>query len=83
VASKSDLRLHRKSWDQELAAKVEELAAQVKIVQLMASDIEGVNITGKPMRQTASSVSGSVQQTMLKNVKVTGDIDLGDLTQET
>jgi hypothetical protein len=34
------------------------------------------------MKQTAPSVSGSVEQTVLKNVKVTGDIDLGDLTQE-
>jgi hypothetical protein len=34
------------------------------------------------MKQTAPSVSGSVEQRMLKNVKVTSDIDLGDLTQE-
>jgi hypothetical protein len=72
--------------NQELAAKIEELAAQAKIgsksVQVMASDIEGINIRAKSMRQTAASGSGSVEQTMLKNVKVTGDIDLGDLTQE-
>ena len=74
------------SNNQELAAKVEGLAAQAKIgsksVQVMASDIEGVNLRAKSMKQTAPSVSGSVEQTMLKNVKVTGDIDLGDLTQE-
>ncbi|MEI6331951.1 MAG: hypothetical protein ACOYN8_03245 [Pseudanabaena sp.] len=74
------------SNNQELAAKVEELAAQAKIgfksVQVMASDIEGVNLRAKSMKQTAPSASGSVEQTMLKNVKVTGDIDLGDLTQE-
>ncbi len=35
------------------------------------------------MRQKAPSDAYSVEQTMLKNVKVTGDIDLGDLTQET
>lgn len=73
------------SSNQELAAKVEELAAQAiapKIVQVMASDIEGVNLRAKSMKQTATSGSGSVEQTMLKNVKVTGDIDLGDLTQE-
>ncbi|MBD2177915.1 hypothetical protein H6F42_13425 [Pseudanabaena sp. FACHB-1998] len=68
--------------NQQLAAKVEELAAQTKIVQVMASDIEGVNLQAKSMKQTAPSGSGSVEQTMLKNVKVTGDIDLGDLTQE-
>lgn len=34
------------------------------------------------MRQKAPSDSDSVEQTMLKNVKVTGDIDLDDLTQE-
>jgi hypothetical protein len=34
------------------------------------------------MKQTAPSVSGLVEQTMLKNLTVTGDIDLGDLTQE-
>jgi len=74
------------SNNQELAAKVEGLAAQAKIgsksVQVMASDIEGVNLRAKSMKQTAPSASGSVEQTMLKNVKVTGDIDLGDLTQE-
>jgi hypothetical protein len=70
------------SSNQELAAKVEAAAAKAKIVQVMASDIEGVNLRAKSMRQTAPSGSGSVEQTMLKNVKVTGDIDLGDLTQE-
>lgn len=74
------------SSNQKLAAKVEELATQVKIVpsisQTIASDIEGVNLRAKSMKQTAPSGSGSVEQTMLKNVKVTGDIDLGDLTQE-
>ncbi|TYQ24804.1 hypothetical protein PseudUWO311_17440 [Pseudanabaena sp. UWO311] len=72
--------------NQELAARVEELAAQAiiapKIVQVMASDIEGVNLRAKSMKQTAPSGSSSVEQTMLKNVKVTDDIDLGDLTQE-
>jgi hypothetical protein len=72
--------------NQELAAKVEALATEAKIVpkiaQVMASDLEGVNLRAKSMKQTAPSVSGSVEQTMLKNVKVTGDIDLGDLIQE-
>ena len=74
------------SSNQDLAAKVEELAAKAKIapkiVQVMASDIEGVNLRAKSMKQTAPLGSVSVEQTMLKNVKVTGDIDLGDLTQE-
>lgn len=34
------------------------------------------------MKQAAPSNSSLVEQTVLKNVKVTGDIDLGDLTQE-
>lgn len=49
---------------------------------MIASDIDGVNLRAKSMKQTALSVSGSVEQTMLKNVKVTGDMDLGDLTQK-
>lgn len=53
-----------------------------KIVQVMASDIEGASLKAKSMKQTAPPGSGSVAQTMLKNVKITGDIDLGDLTQE-
>ncbi len=70
------------SSNQDLAAKVEALAVQAKVVQVMASDIEGVNLRAKSMKQTAPLGSSSVEQTMLKNVKVTGDIDLGDLTQE-
>lgn len=72
--------------NQALAAKVEELAAKAniapKVVQVMASDLEGANLRAKSMKQTAPLVGGSVEQTMLKNVKVTGDLDLGDLTQE-
>jgi hypothetical protein len=72
--------------NQALAAKIEALAIQAKvapkIVQVMASDLEGENLRAKSMRQTAPEGSGSVEQTMLKNIKVTGDIDLGDLTQE-
>ncbi|MFM7603279.1 MAG: hypothetical protein ACKO7R_19100 [Pseudanabaena sp.] len=68
--------------NKELAAQVEAVAAKAKIVQVMASDIEGVNLRATSMKQTAPSGSRLVEQTMLKNVKVTGDIDLGDLTQE-
>ena len=68
--------------NQDLADKVEAVAAKAKVVQVMASDIEGVNLRAKSMKQTAPLGSSSVEQTMLKNVKVTGDIDLGDLTQE-
>jgi hypothetical protein len=52
-----------------------------KIVQVMASGIEGTNLRAKTMTQTAPAGSESVEQTMLKDVKVTGDIDLGDLSQ--
>jgi hypothetical protein len=52
-----------------------------RIVQVMASGIEGTNLKVKSMKQTAPAGSESVEQTMLKDVKVTGDIDLGDLSQ--
>jgi hypothetical protein len=63
-----------------LQAKLPDVKAG-KIVQVMASGIEGTNLRAKSMKQTAPSGSESVEQTMLKDVKVTGDIDLGDLTQ--
>ncbi|MBD2386473.1 hypothetical protein [Cylindrospermum sp. FACHB-282] len=53
-----------------------------RIVQVMASEIEATNLKAKSMKQTAPHAADSVEQTMLKNVKATGDIDLGDLTQE-
>ena len=53
-----------------------------KIVQVMASDIEANNLKAKSMKQTAPLDAELVEQKMLNNVKVTGDIDLGDLIQE-
>ena len=53
-----------------------------RIVQVMATDIEANNVKAKSMKQKAPLDAESVEQTMLKNVKVTGDIDLGDLSQE-
>jgi hypothetical protein len=53
-----------------------------KTVQVIISDLEASSLKAKSMKQTASSDAESVEQTMLKNVKVMGDIDLGDLTQE-
>jgi hypothetical protein len=63
-----------------LQAKLPDVKAG-KIVQVMASGIEGTNLRAKSMTQTAPAGSESVEQTMLKDVKVTGDIDLGDLSQ--
>jgi len=69
---------------QDLAAKVEALSSQAmpqsKTVKIMLQDLEGENLRIKSMRQKAPS--GSAEMTMIKNVKVTGDIDLGDLIQE-
>ena len=48
----------------------------------MATDIEATNLKAKSMQQKAPLDAEFVEQTMLKNVKVTGDIDLGDLSQE-
>jgi hypothetical protein len=53
-----------------------------KTVQVIISDLEASSLKAKSIKQTAASDAESVEQTMLKNVKVTGDIDLGDLTQE-
>ena len=53
-----------------------------KAVQVILSDLEASSLKAKSIKRTASSDADSVEQTMLKNVKVSGDIDLGDLTQE-
>lgn len=52
-----------------------------KILQVMASDIEGASLKAKSMKQMAPMGSNDVEQIMLQNVKVSGDIDLGDLSQ--
>ncbi len=64
-----------------LKAKMNEESTR-KIVQVMAIDLEGSSLKVKSMRQKAPAGSGNVEQTMLKNVKITGDIYLGDLSQE-
>jgi hypothetical protein len=63
-----------------LQAKLPDIKAG-RIVMVMASGIEGTNLKVKSMKQTAPPGSASVEQTMLNDVKVTGDIDLGDLSQ--
>ena len=63
-----------------LQAKLTDVKAG-KILQVMASGIEGGNLKAKSMTQTAPPGSDSVEQIMLKDVKVSGDIDLGDLSQ--
>jgi hypothetical protein len=52
-----------------------------KILQVMASDIEAVNIKAKSMKQMVPKASSVVEQIMLNNVNISGDIDLGDLIQ--
>jgi hypothetical protein len=64
-----------------LQAKLPDIKAG-RIVQVMASGIEAVgNLEVDSMKQTAPAGSPSVEQKMLTDVKVTGNIDLGDLTQ--
>ena len=63
-----------------LQAKLPDVKAG-KIIQVMASGIEATNLKAKSMTQTAPPGSDSVEQIMLKDVKVSGDIDLGDLSQ--
>jgi hypothetical protein len=53
-----------------------------KILQVMASDIEAVNLKAKSMKQIVPKASSVVEQIMLSNVNISGDIDLGDLIQE-
>jgi hypothetical protein len=53
-----------------------------KIFQVMASDIKAVNLKANSMKQTSPKTGNVVEQTMLKNVNVSGNIDLGDLTQD-
>lgn len=53
-----------------------------RIVQVMANEIEATNLKAKSMQQKAPLAADSKEQRMLENVKATGDIDLGDLTQE-
>jgi hypothetical protein len=70
--------------DAEPNAKFQEELPEVKagkILQVMARDIEGASLKAKSMTQTAPTDSDNVEQIMLQNVKVTGDIDLGDLSQ--
>jgi hypothetical protein len=53
-----------------------------KIFQVIASDIKAVNLKANSMKQTSPKTGKAVEQTMLKNVNVSGNIDLGDLTQD-
>ena len=64
-----------------LRAKMNEESTR-KIVQVMAIDLEGRSLKVKSLKQKAPTGNSEVEQTMLKNVKITGDIDLGDLSQE-
>jgi hypothetical protein len=52
-----------------------------KILQIMASGIKGTKLKAGSIRQTAPADSMNVEQRMLENVEISGDIDLGDLSQ--
>lgn len=70
--------------DAEPNVKFQEKLPDVKagnFLQVMARDIEGASLKAKSMTQTAPAGSDNVEQIMLQNVKVLGDIDLGDLSQ--
>ncbi len=74
--------------DAEIAEVVDALAAEVlpqipsKVVQVMAVGIKGKSLTAKDLIQEAASGSTDVNQQMLKDVEVEGDINLGNLTQK-
>jgi hypothetical protein len=70
--------------DAEPNVKFQEKLPEVeagKILQVMACDIEGASFKAKSMKQKPPTGSDNVEQIMLNNVKVTGDVDLGDLSQ--
>jgi hypothetical protein len=52
-----------------------------KIVQVMLDGFEGNDLTVKSAKQKAPDGSASVEQKMFTNMKLTGNADLGDLSQ--
>jgi hypothetical protein len=75
--------------DSEVADIIEVLAAEVRpqlpsnVVQKMASGIKAQGgLTAKNMTQKAKPGSSDVNQEMLTDVDLGGDINLGDLSQE-
>ena len=70
--------------DKDFAGALKRIAAEIqnRTVQVIAVDIEAASFKAKNMKQKATAGDGLREQTMLKNVKVTCAIDLGDLTQE-
>jgi hypothetical protein len=74
--------------DAEIAKVVDALAAEVlpqipsKVVQVMAVGIKGKSLTARDLIQEATSGSTDVNQQMLKDVEIEGDINLGNLSQK-
>lgn len=74
--------------DAEITEVVDALAAEVlpqipsKVVQTMAVGIKGKSLTAKDLIQEAASGGTDVNQQMLKDVEVEGDINLGNLSQK-
>ncbi|MDB9303882.1 hypothetical protein PN488_05760 [Nodularia spumigena CS-591/12] len=74
--------------DQEVAEVVDALAAEVlpqipsKVVQVMMVGIKGKNLTAQDLIQEAASGSTNINQQMLKNIELEGDINVGNLTQK-
>ncbi|MEO0967301.1 MAG: hypothetical protein AAFX80_02920 [Cyanobacteria bacterium J06639_18] len=74
--------------DVEIAEVIDALAAEVlpqipsKVVQNMAVGIKGKSLKAQDLNQKAAPGSTDVDQHMLKDVEVEGDINLGNLSQE-
>ncbi|WDD36136.1 hypothetical protein PQG02_31130 (plasmid) [Nostoc sp. UHCC 0926] len=72
----------------EIAEIVDALAAEVlpqipsKVVQVMGVGVKGKSLTAQDLIQEAASGSTDVNQQMLKDVEVEGDINLGNLSQK-
>lgn len=78
MVATADVENNSTFWDKLQAMK--QAVKTGTIVQVMATDIEATNLKGKSMKQKAPLDAEFVEQTMLKNVKAMGDIDLGDLS---
>jgi hypothetical protein len=74
--------------DAEIAEFVDALAAEIlpqipsKVVQVMAVGIKGKSLIAQDLTQEAKPGSTDVNQQMLKDVQIEGDINLGNLSQK-
>lgn len=74
--------------DAEIAEVVNALAAEVlpqipsKVVQEMAVGIKAKSLTAQDLTQEAKPGNADINQQMLKDVEIEGDINLGNLSQK-